>query len=66
MLSEQDKKEMLADAQDPKRRQAFIDSRNRALAPMSWVEYFAFLKTTQGFFGSSLRPHKITGEGFKL
>lgn len=66
MLSDQDKKDMLADAHDPARRQAFADSRRRSLEPMSWAEYFNFLKTTQKFFGLSVKPHKIVGEHFKL
>ncbi len=66
MLSDHDKKDMLAGALDPRRRQAFADSRRRALAPMSWAEYFVFLKATQNFFGLPPKPHKITGENFKL
>ena len=66
MLSDQDKKEMLADAQDPARRQAFADSRRRVLGAMSWAEYFNFLKSVQNFFASPSMPHKITGEHFKL
>ena len=66
MLSDQDKKDILADANDPMRRQAFADSRRRALKPMSWAEYFNFLKTTQNFFALPAKPHKILGENFKL
>ena len=66
MLSGQDKKDMLADALDSGRRQAFADSRHKALGPMSWVEYFIFLKSTQNFFALPSKPHKITGDHFKL
>lgn len=66
MLSEQDKKEILEDSADPKRRQAFADSRRRALVPMSWAEYFSFLKAVQNIFILPSKPRKITGEHFKL
>ena len=66
MLSDQDKKDILADARDPRRRQAFADSRRRGLGPMNWVEYFVFLKAAQNFFSLPSKPHKITGEHFKL
>ena len=66
MLSDQDKKEILSDALDPSRRQVFVDSRRRSLGPMSWAEYFSFLKSVQNFFGFTSKPHKITGEHFKL
>ena len=66
MLSDQDKKEMLEDAFDLKRGQAFADSRRRSLEPMSWEEYFSFLKTVQNFFPLPSKPHKITGKNFKL
>lgn len=66
MLSEEDKKDILRDALDPARRQSFSDSRQRAVSPMSWPEYFAFLKSTQNFFGTTAKPHKITGKNFKL
>lgn len=66
MLSEEDKKDILADAHNPLRKQAFDESRQRAIKKMSWEEYFAFLKSTQNFFGLSAKPHKILGDNFKL
>jgi len=66
MLSDQDREDILADAHDPKRRRSFADSRRRAIAPMTWAEYFIFLRTTQNLFGLTSKPHKIIGENFKL
>lgn len=66
MLSDQDKRDMLADAHDPKRKEAFAESRRRVLARVSWAEYFSYLKNVQKFFALPSKPHKITGEHFKL
>jgi len=66
MLSDQDKNDILADAQDQGRRQAFVESRRRSLKAMSWSEYFSFLKSVQAFFVLPHKPHKIIGEHFKL
>ncbi len=66
MLSDQDKKDMWHDAHDLKRKQALAESRHRSHKPMTWGEYFNFLKTTQSFFNLPSKPHKITGNHFKL
>jgi hypothetical protein len=66
MLRPQDKKDMLADAHDPQRKRAFAESRRNSLRPLSWTEYFIFLKSVQNFFSVPAKPHKITGKHFKL
>ena len=66
MLSDKDKRDMLNDAQDPKRGQAFAQARLKSLEPMSWEEYMRFCTQVQPFFGQEAKPHKITGQFFKL
>ena len=66
MLNDQDKKDILADANNPQRRESFAQSRQKSLQPMTWKAYFDFLKKTQNFFGTLAKPHKITGKDFKL
>jgi len=66
MLSDEDKKEMLVDAYDSKRKEAFADSKRRVLKPMSWAEYFNFLKTAANCFNFKSMPHRMIGENFKL
>ena len=67
MLSDQDKKEMLQDDHDPKRREAFAQAKANAVnKPMTWAEYFSFLKSVQHLFGQEAKPHKIVGPHFKL
>lgn len=66
MLSDEDKKEMLADAYDAKRRVAFADSRSRSLKLMTWTEYLNFLKSMQNFITFPSKPQKTLGENFKL
>ena len=67
MLSEQDKKEMLEDARDPKRKEVFAKIRKQSLDPMSWEDYFRFLKSVQNLFPSQMKSRpKIEGNSFKL
>jgi len=66
MLSNEEKNEMLLDAKDLKRKEAFAQARHRSLQPMSWLHYFQFLNSLELLFPSSARPHKITGSQFKL
>ena len=66
MLSDEEKKEMLADARDPQRRVAFASSGSKRMTPMTWEEYFQFLKSVQNIFPQDRVPHKITGTCFKL
>ena len=66
MLSEQDKKDMLADARDQGRRKAFADARARSIKPIPWDEYLKFCQQVQTFFGFEAKPHKTEGSHFKL
>ena len=66
MLSEQDKREMLEDARNLQRREAFSQSRQRSLQPMSWQDYFQFLRSIQNIFPHTRSPHKTQGQVFKL
>ncbi len=67
MLSDEDKKEMLEDAQNPQRRQAFAQARQESIKPMSWPEYFRFLKGVRNLFPYQQKPRRtIEGQIFKL
>ena len=67
MLSEQDKKEMIEDAHDPQRKEAFAKARKQSLEPMSWADYFSFLKNVQNLFPGQMKSRpKIEGNLFKL
>ncbi len=66
MLSDEEKKEMLEDAADPKRRAHFAQARQESLKPMTWEAYFRFLKGVRNLFPRK-RPLKIIeGNLFKL
>ncbi|MBF0490567.1 MAG: hypothetical protein HQL15_08110 [Candidatus Omnitrophica bacterium] len=66
MLSEQDKKEMIEDANSLQRREAFAQSHQGRRKSMSWPEYFMFLKNIRNFFPQKRVLHKIKGDCFKL
>ena len=66
MLSEEEKREMLEDAQSAQRHQAFDEAKKRSLKPMSWEKYFQFLQSVQDIFPQQRSPHKIQGNSFKL
>jgi hypothetical protein len=67
MLSDEEKKEMLEDAHNASRGNAFAQARERRLSqPMSWQEYFQFLQTVQNLFPRPQSPHKTIGSYFKL
>ncbi len=66
MLSDQDKKEMLEDANNPLRAQAFAQARQRTMQPMTWKSYLHFLTSIQNLFPQQRVPHKIQGNTFKL
>lgn len=66
MLSDEEKREMLEDAHDPKRREAFAKARQKAQLRAGWPEYFAFLKSITNLFGRKTPPTKISGLHFKL
>ena len=66
MLSDAEKREILEDAADPRRRAHFAQARQKSLAPMTWQEYFRFLKGVRNLFPQQ-RPRKIIeGHVFKL
>ena len=66
MLSDEEKREMLEDAANPQRRVHFAQARQKSLAPMTWREYFRFLKGVRNLFPQQ-RAHKIIeGRLFKL
>ena len=60
MLSEEEKKEMLADANDVSRRDSFRFSRNNSTSNMSFDEYLAFLDDVQQVFMPFKCSSKIT------
>jgi hypothetical protein len=67
MLSDDEKKEMLADAQSESRRKAFAQARSQVInKPISWAEYISFLKSVQNLFPQQKTLHKIEGKLFKL
>jgi hypothetical protein len=57
MLSPEEKQEMLLDARDPLRREAFRKAKGLQEArPLSGKEYFAFLRWMQAFFAPERKP----------
>lgn len=56
MLSEEEKREMLEDAESAKRRENFRVGRERPSPPESLDEYISFLQSVQKLFG----PFKIS------
>ena len=67
MLSEDEKKEMLEDAHSKSRRKAFAEARGRIFNhPMTWAEYFRFLRSVQNLFPQQRLLKKIEGSKFKL
>ncbi len=67
MLSDEEKREMLEDAHDQERGKVFASIKKFQQAQkMSGPQFTSFLSSIQGFFGHSAKPHKITGNNFKL
>ena len=67
MLSEEEKKEILADAQSESRRQSFAQASRRAKNQhLSGAEYVRFLQSVQNLFPRQKSAKKIEGNLFKL
>ncbi len=67
MLSDEEKKEMLEDANSESRRVAFARARTVAInRPMTWDQYFRFLRGVQNLFPQQRSPKKVQGNRFKL
>jgi hypothetical protein len=67
-ISPQDRKEMLADARDPKRLEAFRKAKRlQEEVPVSLTDYYVFLKAINRFFPPDREPeNSIVGQDFRL
>jgi hypothetical protein len=67
MLSDEEKREMLEDAHNKERGKSFAFVKKfQQSQKMSGPQFIFFLKSVSEFFGFSAKPHKITGNNFKL
>ncbi len=66
MLSDEEKREMLEDAQSETRRKSFAQARQRSLTPMTGEEYIQFLQSVQNMFPQVSVPKPTLGTSFKL
>ncbi len=67
MLSDEEKREMLEDARSESRRKAFARARTRVFSqPMTWEQYFRFLRGVVNLFPQKESFKKIEGSAFKL
>ena len=66
MLSDQEKQEMLEDAQSESRRRDFAQARERSLTVMTGPEYVQFLENIARVLPHQQSSHKILGQHFKL
>ena len=67
MLSDEERREILDDAKSNARRRSFAQVRiSTQDQPMTWEQYFRFLRSIQNLFPQERVPKKTEGNMFKL